>query len=320
MIESTTLRYFYEVAAFGSVRVAAEKLFVAQSAVSRQIALLEDELGVPVFERHARGMALTAAGELLLRYAQDNKTQLADLKGQIHEYETLAKGHVRVGCVEGILHGLLSSFMPNFIRTHPGITFSLDLMGSHAVGESVAEHKYDLGILFGASPRPDLIELQKIDQPLCVIASPQHPLAQERSCTLAQVADAPLALPDRSFGLRQLVDRVSSKGKFKLNIAVETNSLSFASRLVAESDLITFQPSDVVAPLIEAGKVVAIPLTDASLRTARATLVASYSRRLSLAANHLSQSLIAYMQGWQRPLKPGRAAVPRATPSRARTK
>ena len=72
MIESTTLRYFYEVAAFGSVRVAAEKLFVAQSAVSRQIALLEDELGVPVFERHARGMALTAAGELLLRYAQDN--------------------------------------------------------------------------------------------------------------------------------------------------------------------------------------------------------------------------------------------------------
>ncbi|MDT4824143.1 pca operon transcription factor PcaQ [compost metagenome] len=181
----------------------------------------------------------------------------------------------------------------------------------------MAEHKYDLGILFGASPRPDLIELQKIEQPLCVIASTQHPLAQQRSCTLAEVADAPLALPDRSFGLRQLVDRVSSKGKFKLNIAVETNSLSFASRLVAESDLITFQPSDVVAPLIEAGKVVAIPLTDASLRSARATLVASYSRRLSLAANHLSQSLIAYMQGWQRPVKPGRATAAR-TPARGK--
>jgi DNA-binding transcriptional LysR family regulator len=301
MIESTTLRYFHEVAAFGSVRVAAEKLFVAQSAVSRQIALLEDELGVPVFERHARGMALTAAGELLLRYAQDNKAQLADLKGQIHEYETLAKGHVKVGCVEGILHGLLSSFMPGFMATHPGITFSLDLMGSHAVGESVADHKYDLGILFGASPRPDLIELQKIDQPLCVIASPQHAVARLRNCTLSQVADVPLAVPDRSFGLRQLVDRVSSKGKFKLNIAIETNSLSFASQLVAQADLITFQPSDAVAALIETGKVVAVPLTDAPLRSARATLVASYSRRLSLAANHLSQSLISYMRAWKRP-------------------
>ncbi|QRF56440.1 LysR family transcriptional regulator [Variovorax paradoxus] len=305
MIESTTLRYFHEVAAFGSVRMAAEKLFVAQSAVSRQIALLEDELGVPVFERHARGMALTAAGELLLRYAQDNKTQLADLKGRIHEYETLVKGHVRVGCVEGILHGLLSSFMPSFIATHPGIGFSLDLMGSHAVGEAVAEHKYDLGILFGASPRPDLIELQKIDQPLCVIAAARHPAAGLRSCALAQVADVPLVLPDRSFGLRQLADRVSSKGKFKLNIAIETNSLSFASQLVADSGLITLQPRDVVAPLIDAGKVVAIPLTDAPLRSARATLVASYSRRLSLAADHLSQSLIAYMRAWQRSPKQG---------------
>lgn len=310
MIESITLRYFHEVANLGSVRVAAEKLFVAQSAVSRQIALLEEELGVPVFERHARGMNLTAAGRLLLGYVRKSKTHLAELKDQIHEYETLAKGHVRLACVEGVAHGLLARFLQGFCQSHPGISLTLDVLGSHAIGESVAEHVHDLGILFGAAPRPDLVELGRIEQPLCVITPPQHPIGKAHHCALEQLAGLPLALPNRSFGIRQLLDRVSAKGRYDLSIAIETNSLTLAGRLVAEAGMITFLPRDAVASLLEMQKVVAVPLTDAPLRSARATLVASYSRRLPPAAHHFSQMLIASMTEWrQRPkAKAGKSA------------
>src|SRR5690606_33447204 len=70
LIEPASLRYFREVAAQGSLRHAAERLYIAQSALSRQIRALEEDLGVPLFERRARGMVLTAAGRLLLDYTE----------------------------------------------------------------------------------------------------------------------------------------------------------------------------------------------------------------------------------------------------------
>lgn len=296
MIEPVTLRYFHEVAAHGSVRHAAERLFVAQSAVSRQIGLLEEELGVPLFERHARGMVLTDAGRLLLEYSNDNRIRLEELRVLIEEYETLQRGDVSVASVEG----LLANFMPEAIRVFsdkwPGISLNIAAMGSHAVSEAVAEHRYDLGIVFGNPPRPDLLELARMSQPLCAIIRPGHPLAKQRSCTLAEVAAYPVILPDRSFGIRQLVDRISAKGKFTLHKIVETNTLYFARRLVMQSDShVTFLPVDTVSMEIDAGTLVAVPLKELAMRSTRVVLVASASRKLPQAARVLANYLTEMM-------------------------
>lgn len=296
-MEPLTLRYFREVAAHGSVRHAAEKLFVAPSAVSRQIALLEDDLGVPLFDRHGRGMSLTDAGRLLLAYSTDVRSRFEELRGMIQEYGSLRRGHVEIACVEGVL----ARFMPEALRIFadecPGISFGVVAMGSHAVAEAIAEYRCDLGIVFGSSPRTDLLELAQMSQPLCAIVPPGHPLARQSRCTLAEVAAYQVVLPDRSFGIRQLVDRVSANAKFTLKKAVETNTLAFAQRLVMQSqNRVTFLPGDMVLPEIEAGMLVAVPLSDSVLRKTRVTLVAGTTRKLSQAARHLARHLSEYMK------------------------
>jgi DNA-binding transcriptional LysR family regulator len=296
-MEPIALRYFREVATHGSVRHAAERLFLAQSAVSRQIAMLENELGVPLFERHARGMTLTEAGHLILAYSTDMRCRLEELRGHFQQYETLHRGHVEIVCVEGIL----VRFMPNALRIFadecPGISLNVAALGSHAVAEAIAEHRFDLGIVFGSSPRIDLLELATMNQPLCAVVSSGHPLAKLGRCNLAEVADFHVVLPDRSFGIRQLIDRVSANGKFKLNKMIETNTIAFAQRLVMQSKShVTFLPGDMVLPEIEAGTLVAVPLIDSSLRGTRVTLVASTTRKLSKAASHMARHLTELMK------------------------
>lgn len=296
MIEPITLRYFNEVATLGTVRQAAEKLFVAQSAVSRQIGLLEEELGVPLFERHARGMSLTNAGRLLLEYSNDNRVRLAELRGLIQEYETLQRGHASVASVEG----MLANFMPNAVRdfsaNYPGISLNISAMGSHAVAEAVAEHRYDLGIVFGNPPRPDLLELARMSQPLCAVVARRHPLAAQHDCTLAAAVAYPLILPDRSFGIRQLVDLISAKEKLTLHKIVETNTLYFARRLVMQGDIhVTFLPADAVSMEIEAGTLVAVPLQDPAMRNTHVVLIADASRKLPQAAQTLADHLAKTM-------------------------
>ncbi|TXL64124.1 LysR family transcriptional regulator [Zeimonas arvi] len=312
MIETTSLRYFREVALQGSLRHAAERLFVAQSALSRQISALEEELGVALFERRARGMALTEAGRLLLQYADDSRARLEKLRGLIHEFEVLERGHVEIACVEGLLSGFMPDFVEPFLAEHPGLSLTVSAMGSQAVAEAVAEHRVDIGILFGQSPRRDLIELARMSQPLCAIVSPGHPLAARRACRLADAAAYRVVLPDRSFGIRQLIDRVRANGRLALNVALETNTLSFAWRMAERTDCVTFLPMDSVRAEVAARRLVAVPLEDALFRGTRVTLVASASRTLSAAAQRVAESLEARMSEGARRAGARMAPVARA--------
>lgn len=297
MIEATSLRYFREVALHGSLRHAAERLFVAQSALSRQIGLLERELGVVLFERRARGMSLTVAGRLLLQYVDDSRERLEKIRSSIHEFATLKRGHADIACVEGSLAGLMPSFVEGLLAEYEGLSLTVFALGSQAVAEAVAEHRVDLGIVFGQSPRSDLLELARMSQPLCAIVAPGHPLAERQKCQFADVAVFPVVLPDRSFGIRQLIDRVRANSRLDLRIAVETNTLAFAWRLVVRTDYVTFLPVDAVRDEVAARRLVAVPLSDRLLRGCGVTLVANPSRRLSVAAELVAAGLIAQMSG-----------------------
>ena len=206
MTETTNLRYFREIASAGSLRQAAERLFVAPSALSRHVIALEQELGVALFERRARGMTLTDAGRLLLGYANDSQERFEALRADIHQFEVLQRGKVDIACVEGLLSSIMPAFVEGFLAAYGGVSLTVAAMGSRAVADAVAEHRVDLGIVFGQPPRHDLVELARMSQPLCAIVSPQHPLARRRKCRLVDAAAYPLVLPDRSFGIRQMID------------------------------------------------------------------------------------------------------------------
>lgn len=311
-MEPIALRYFREVAALGSVRHAAERLFVAQSAISRQIALLENELGISLFERHARGMSLTDAGRHLLDYANEQRSRFDELRGVIQEYENLKRGHVDITCVEGLMYGFLPDALRSFSAINPGITFGVATQGSHAVAEAVAEHRADLGIVFGNAPRTDLIELARMPQPLYAAVSAAHPLAARSHCSLGDISPWPVVLPERSFAIRQLLDTACADRKLNLVRAVEVNTLAFAQRLVKGSDtLVTFLPVDLLIDEVEAGELAALSIDEPSLKARYVTLVASRTGKLSQAARQVALWL-------EEKMGDKRAALPRVSPRRLR--
>src|SRR4249920_2757207 len=121
MIESAAVRYFREVTECGSIKQAAASLRIAPSAISRQVQAIEDELAVKLFERGARGMVLTDAGQLLYRYAVENRDQLYDVRAKVQDFGPVRRGQVKVATVEGMLANFLSNFVVDLAGDHPGI-------------------------------------------------------------------------------------------------------------------------------------------------------------------------------------------------------
>ena len=296
MIESTAVRYFRTVTEHGSIKQAAAALRIAPSAISRQVQAIEEELLVKLFERGARGMALTDAGHLLYRYAVENRNQLDGIRVKVQEFDTLRRGQVKIATVEGMLANFLSNFVVDLAGDYPGISVAITVLGSRDVAEMVGHNAVDLGLVFGRSPRRDLIELARMRQSLCLIVSPRHPLAARDHCSVKDLAGLRVVVPDPSFGIRQEIDRACVNGKVRLEICNETNSLSFAQTLAARTDLATFLPRDTAMPSLEAGLLVAVPLRDKRLEATQVTLVQLATRNMSPSGRLVADLLVGRMK------------------------
>jgi DNA-binding transcriptional LysR family regulator len=296
MIESTALRYFREVTERGSIKRAADSLRIAPSAISRQIQGLEDELSAKLFERGARGMSLTDAGNLLHRYAVENQTQLERIRTQVEEFRTVQRGHVRIATVEGLLASFISDFIAFLANDYPGISTSVTTVGSRDVADMISRHEVDLGFVFGRAPRRDLIELARMRQSLCLMVAPFHPMAHRDHCTVKDLDGLRVVLPDPSFGIRQELDRVCAQANIRLDLRAETNSLAFARAVVAQAGFGTFLPREAAMPELMAGTLVAIPLRDKRLEATQVTLVQLASRNASPSAARIAELLVASMQ------------------------
>jgi DNA-binding transcriptional LysR family regulator len=296
MIESNAVRYFRAVTESGSIKRAATSLRIAPSAISRQMQAIEEELSVKLFERNARGMVLTDAGHLLYRYAVENRNQLDGIRVKVQEFDTMRRGQVKIATVEGMLANFLSNFVVDLAGDYPGISISTTVVGSRDVAEMVGHNDVDLGLVFGRSPRRDLIELARMRQSLCLIVSPRHPLASRDSCSVKDLAGLRVVVPDPSFGIRQEIDRACANNKIRLEICNETNSLNFAQTLAARTDLATFLPRDTAMPSLDAGLLVAVPLRDKRLEATQVTLVQLAARNMSPSGRLVADLLVGRMK------------------------
>lgn len=119
------LRIFHAAAEAGSFTHAAQKLHLSQSAISRQVSALEQDVGVPLFQRHARGLILTEQGEILYRTAYDILMQLENARSQLSESREKPTGHLRVTSTFGMGTGWLAERMPEFLSLYPDMQIQL---------------------------------------------------------------------------------------------------------------------------------------------------------------------------------------------------
>jgi len=223
-LQETSVRYFLEVVKRGSISLAASRLFVSSSAVSRQIAALESVLGVPLFERRPRGMTPTAAGELLATYAQRMTLEAEQVVSDIQGLQGLLRGVVRVATSSGFSLDFLPSVIAQFQQRYPGIQFQVKVTRPTAVTTTILNGDADIGLTYSRRAERDIRVEHQQTAPVLVIMRPDHPLAQHRSLKLTQLQPYPLALPDRENTVRQLFDVCCSWHQVVFEPALITDS------------------------------------------------------------------------------------------------
>jgi DNA-binding transcriptional LysR family regulator len=189
----TGLRVLREVAARGSFTAAAEALRYTQSAVSRQVAALESAAGRPLFERGPRGVALTPAGDALLRHASAVLDEVDAARRELEGLTAAATGRLRVGAFPTALAALVPRALAGLRRDRPGVDVSLREGSTPSQLRRVAAGSTDVaavGVLPGSRPTRDRrIALEHLaDDPLLVAVGPDHRLAGRRSVEIEELS------------------------------------------------------------------------------------------------------------------------------------
>jgi DNA-binding transcriptional LysR family regulator len=194
-VDTQLLEVFQAVARYGSITIAARRLGFTQSAVSRQIAALEAQVGVPVFDRLPRGVALTEQGRTLLPHAQSILDRLTAARHDLDQLRGLGSGRLRVGAFPTAVAALVPRALASFRDAYPDVALSLVEGHTPALLERLAEGDADLAVV--SSPPTATIDAGRfdlhhlLDERLLVAVPRGHRLARRRTVRLAELADDP---------------------------------------------------------------------------------------------------------------------------------
>jgi DNA-binding transcriptional LysR family regulator len=280
-----TIRYFQEVAKLGSIRRAADRLHVAPSAVSRQIAALESELDAVLFERSKFGVQLTAAGEVLQRETKRIFQDLDRARTALDDLRGLRRGEIVIWLLEGLVSGFLPHVIASFNQRYPEVTFNVQTAPTDRIIEALLEDWADIGITFNAAPRTEIEVVGEFVEPISCVVARTHPYADRKSLNMADICKQPLALPESSFGLRQVFDRAVRRNDYMPQVVVTTNSLELTKTMAATGQLIAFMPALTATHEVEAGSLVVVPVDDPDFAVARSSICVHRDRPLSHAAH-----------------------------------
>jgi DNA-binding transcriptional LysR family regulator len=191
------LGYFVAVAEELSFTRAAQRLHMAQPPLSQQIALLEKELGTPLFDRSRRAIRLTAAGAALLPEARRLLTDLDETVRMVRGVGDGTVGRLTVGFVPSAINGVLPDLLREFGATHPAVELTLRELAPDALLRAVHERRLDVAVLYLPISEPDLAQRRLASEDLLLAVPEAHPAATAPTVALTDVAGEPFVLPER---------------------------------------------------------------------------------------------------------------------------
>lgn len=283
--DSTALRYFLTVVDTGSVNGAAARLNVVSSAVSRQIAGLEQRLHNQLFERHPKGMRVTEAGRILADHARrveaDAARTYAEIDGQNGRYTQT----VKIAGAPGFAAYALPRKFAAFQVEHPTIRFKLHILDAGLVAERVRSAQADIGVTYSHTAEKDIAVIYSHPAEIVAVMRPGHPLAASESLHITQLSAYPLALPDGGSALRQVLDMACSLYNVTLSPAFTSNLPGAAYHYVQASDAVTLCARLTASEHLESGRLICRPINDALLNAGQLQFQTHASRPLSDAAH-----------------------------------
>src|SRR5262245_12933496 len=244
-MELRHLRYFVAIVEARSFTAAAERLGVAQPALSQQIRALEDELGVTLIERGARTRGLTEAGTRFAARARRILLEAAGAPDEVAAFSRARAGRVRLGCaLQSLTEARLAGLLADFRRRHPGLRVTFREAYTRPLLERLAHGRLDLALVHlgkGHGPRALRVEFEGVpvaierlyEEPLLLAVGPHHRLAGRDEVRWKELADEDHV----SFGvgstIRELVRRAARQARVEMKAPISAASLGSIRALVS---------------------------------------------------------------------------------------
>ncbi len=264
-IDNTALRYFLEVVRSGSLSKASGNLYVAVSALSRQIAKLEEEVGAALFERRPRGMVLSDAGRLLADYARRSLLDAERVAEEIRGLSNGGRATIRVASSEGVAPHFLPQVFARFLRSHPATHFQLDVSAPSVATQRVRDGTADVAVCFSMAPEQDINVLYSQRAPIFALVRRDHPLGTRDSVSLADLLPWPLAINGPGVTIRQLFDIACSLEGLVFDPVFVSNYHAALHSFVLQTDAVTITGLLTVRGRLEPDGFAVIPISNAEL-------------------------------------------------------
>ena len=295
-MENARLATFLAVIEAGSMRAAAKKLGRAPSAVSRQVALLQQEAGLPILRRVANKVEPTAAGEAIVDFVRRRAGGERLLRARLEELSRADGGEIRLMCGEGFLADLMSDPLRDFVERHPNVRFDVLTGSSGAMVRALAENRCDLALAFSPIFRQGVLSVVARRQPLRLVVPANHRLAGEEGAWFKEVAHLPTALLPADNGIRGLLAQMEAGAACSINARTVTDSIDCTRRFVGLGLGVTYLPSFCIDP--DNGNLRAVRLLDPLFRNAQAHLLISQDFAppplVSRLVTHLASTMAAF--------------------------
>ncbi len=274
----------------GSVRRAADRLFITASALDRRLQDLEEELETPIFERHPRGMRLTSAGELLMGYVRRHLSDMQRLRSEIDSLKGLRRGQISLAVSPALAADLVPRAVADFRAQYPGVSFRVTVTEHAAAIRALLNFDVDLAVIVAPPEHPDVFVLAVSHQPLMAAMDRGHPLAGRQDLRLGDCLQYPLVLPAEGLTTRQMLETALNRHRSGTRIAVETNSYEILRGLLQGTENIGFVLS-AGARGGETGNTVYRPVSTVDIRPVPIICAQLRNRGLPVAAARFSESM-----------------------------
>ena len=235
------LHYIDTVARSGSIRRAASKLAITSTALNRRILAMEEELGVPIFERLPRGVRLSTAGELLIQHIRSQMADMERVKSQIADLSGARRGHVSIVCGQALLPHFISKQIALYRKEHPAVTFSVKVCDRKAAIEQLTSFDADLSVVFEPFRTAEFQPLSRVEQSLKAIMSASHPLAAKEKLGWSDLLSTKVVLPTASNGMRYILDDAMLRKGDELEKVIESDNFDFIRNYLIHEHCVSFQ-------------------------------------------------------------------------------
>lgn len=239
------LQYLIEVARLKSFTKAADALFITQPTISKTIKSMEEELGVVLFDRIGKKIALTDAGMIIVGQAQQIVASFHNLTAELDDLRNLKKGHIRIGLPPMVGSSFFPKVIGKFHQQYPDITIQLFEDGAKKVESDVANGILEVGVVVLPTLQEGLQSFPFVKERLNLVVHPTHPLAHRSEVELTELINDDFVLFREDFTLHDRIIAACARVGFQPHVIYESSQWDLISQMVAVGLGITLLPETI---------------------------------------------------------------------------